>query len=233
MIWARRERPRASDRVVRSALWIVFWIASAAVVFVAVASVANYTSIVVARSTVYVVPEFAVSYSGLGSDGRLTPEGSVTVDVTARIENPSERTLRFYLVAYSGWIRDGPVEAGLNESRRLADDLLIGPEGEAWFYRVFGESSEVTLDPVLPRSNRAFTFTFTANAPTGAARFAVVRNITDFAIAQGGTAESVAWNQYLYVVLSIDGVPEPTSPTAPAYLRDIRRIERAVGVNIA
>ncbi len=101
------------------------------------------------------------------------------------------------------------------------------------FFRVFGTSSEPSLDPIPARGNQTFTFDFTMSAATDASRFAAVRNITDFAVSKGGDAATVPWNQFLYLVFTIDGVPEANSPSAPNYLRDIRRIEREIGVNIA
>jgi hypothetical protein len=227
------DRPRSTAAVVRKALWITVGVTVILLVVFGSLSAANFTSIVQAKASAYIVPQFTVTFAGLGSDGRLTPDGSVTVRLAAGVENPSSRTLHIYLVAYSGWLRDGPAEAGLNETRRIGDDLMIGTEGQRWFFRVFGQSAELTLDPIPARGNRTFTFDFTISAATDAARFAAVRNITDFAVAQGGEATSVSWNQFLYIVLTIDGVPEATSPSAPAYLRDIRRIEREIGVNIA
>lgn len=226
-------RPRITAGDVRKGLWILFGVASVIVSSLAVASAANYASIVQAHATVYVVPQFAPSYEGLDALGRLPPNGFVTVLLTAVVENPSDRTLRLQTFAYSGWVQDGPAEAGLNESRRISDDLFIDPLGnEKRFFRLFGESSEVSRDPVLPRANRTFTFGLTISAGTDATRFAVLRNITDFAVDAGGSATSVSWNHYLFLVFTIDGVPEVTSPTAPAHLRNIRRIEREMGTNI-
>jgi len=233
MSMAGLDRPRSLSVVLRRALWIVFSVIVAVLVILTGASVANFTSVVLAKATVYVVLQYMITYEGLAPDGRLASDGSVNVEVTALVENPSQRSIHFYLVAYSGWIRDGPAEAGLNESRRLSDNLLRGPEGSMWFFRVFGQSAEVGLDPVPARANRTFTFTFTTSAASDPVRFNAIRNITDFAVARGGTAASVPWNQYLFLVFTIDGVPEASSPTAPSYLRDIRRIERELGVNIA
>lgn len=225
---------RSARAIARRGLWIVVYVASAILLILAGLSAANFTSIVRAKASVYFVAQFTVTFEGLDPDGRLTPDGSVRVRAMAVVENPSDRPLHLYLSAYSGWMRDGPAEAGLNESRRTTvDDLLIGPEGNMWFFRVFGQSTEITPESVPARSNRTFTFDFATSAISYASGFAAIRNITDFEIDRGGSAESVPWNHYLYLVLAIDGVPEATSPSAPAYLRDIRRIERESGVNIA
>jgi len=225
--------PRSTAKVVRRALWVVVCVAVILLVVFASLSAANFTSIVQAKASIYVVPRFTVTFAGIGSDSRVGPDGSVTVRVTAGVENPSSRGLHIYLVAFSGWIRDGPAEAGLNETRRLGDDRLTGTEGEMRFFRVFGTSSEPSLDPIPARGNQTFTFDFTMSAATDASRFAAVRNVTDFAVSKGGDAATVPWNQFLYLVFTIDGVPEANSPSAPNYLRDIRRIEREIGVNIA
>lgn len=227
------DRPRSRAAMVRQGLWIVVCVVAATLVVLASLSAVNFTSIVVAKASVYVVPKFTVAYEGLDSNGRLTIGGSVTVHVPVAVENPSQRSLHLYLVTYSGWIRDGPAEAGLNESRKLGDDFITGPAGVMWFFRIFGQSTEITPFAVPARDNRTITFDFVINATSDSARFEAIRNITDYAVAGGATVDSVSWNQYLYLVLTIDGVTEATSPSAPAYLRDIRRIEREIGVNIA
>src|SRR5437016_14104059 len=123
------DRPRSTAKVVRRALWVAVGVAVILLVVFASLSAANFTSIVQAKTSVYIVPRFTVTFAGIGSDGRVGPDGSVTVRVTAGVENPSSRGLHAYLVAFSGWIRAGPPDPGLHEPRRWRGDRLTGAEG--------------------------------------------------------------------------------------------------------
>lgn len=226
------DRPRFAATA-RRTLWIVLVVASALWIVLAVLAAANFTAVVQTSTSVFVVPQYSVTYEGLDPSGRLTSQGSVRVRVTTLVENPGPRSVHLFLVTYVGWMRDGPAEAGLNESRRMADDTLEGPGGVMRFFRVIGRSAEIPPGLVPAHANQTFAFDFTIDASSDPVRFAVIRNITDFAVDGGAAIDSVSWNQYLYVVFTIDGVAEATSPSAPTYLRDIRRIEREVGVNLA
>ncbi len=137
------------------------------------------------------------------------------------------------MLAFSEWVEDGPAEAGLNESRRLADAHVVEANGTRYFFRVFGESREVAENPVPPRTASTYTFTYLISRATDAARFAALRNITDFATSTAGNVSALTWNFWVRLTLLIDGVPPASSPTAASYLRTIGRIDQEVGLNLA
>ena len=217
----------------RRTLWAVLTAALLLVAGLTVASAAEYSSVVVAKATVYVLARYSVEYAGLEPDGTLSAASSITVVANVTVENPSSRTIRLRLIAYTSWIEDGPAQAGLNESRRLSDDRLLGPAGERFFYRVFVEDSEIIPQPVPAGGNRSFRFTFALSRATDPTRFQVVDNITAYLVSSGDPAASASWNHYLLVQLTIDGVPPAESPGAATYLRELNRIDREVGVNLA
>ncbi len=215
-----------SDRPV----WLVLAIIAVILVVLSVTSAANYTSVVLAKSTVYVVPRYTVTWSGTNPDGSLTDIGSVNVSLSLTVENPSPRTLRIRLVGYSGWVEDGPAQAGLNLTRRATDDRLIDADGTHFFFRVFGDSTEVSTGPIASRGNATFVFVYslvrTANPP----RFDALRNITEYA---ASTGTPIVWNHWVRVQMPIEGVPPATSPTAAQSLLTIDYVEREVGENLA
>ncbi|MEK6987747.1 MAG: hypothetical protein AABX97_06605, partial [Candidatus Thermoplasmatota archaeon] len=180
-----------------------------------------------------IVPSYVTSFAGAGPDGVLLPNGTVSTRVSVRVDNPSERVLHLKLFVYSGWIEDGPVETGLNESRRLADDRLVGPNGTRYFFRVFGEGLEVDRQPVTANGNTTYVFFFNLTRAQNPQGFDTVRNITEYARDAGGDPGRIPWNHWVRVQLTIDGVPVASSPTAAPYLLTIGRIEREEGTNLA
>lgn len=210
-------------------MWILLAGIAAILLVLSVGSAANYTSVVLAQSMVYVVPKYAVTWTGTNPDGSLTESGTVTVSMTLTVENPSPRSLRIGLLAYSGWVEDGPAEAGLNVTRQVADDRLIGPSGTRYFMRVFGESTEVSSEPVPAGRNATYRFIYTLTHAANPSRFEALRNITEYASA---AAIPVEWNHWLRIQLTIDGVPPASSPTAAPYLFTIDIVEREVGRNL-
>lgn len=213
--------------------WLVLAGVGVILLGLAASSAANYTSIVVAQSSVTIAPTATPVFDGTYPNGSLGPDGSLTVTLNLRVNNPSAKTLHLRLVAFSEWIEDGPAEAGLNETRRLSDDLLIDVSGPRYFYRVFGESAEVSEEPVPAMGNATYTLTYVLSRTLNSARFAGLRNITDYWISTEGTIAAERWISWVRVQLVIDGVPVASSPTAAPYLRTIGRIEREEGLNLA
>ena len=116
---------------------------------------------------------------------------------------------------------------------RLADAHVVGANGTRYFFRVFGDSREVAENPVPPGTAVSYTFTFLISRATDSARFAALRNITDFWVSTAGNISAVTWNFWVRLTLVIDGVPPASSPTAAPYLRTIGRIDREEGFNLA
>jgi hypothetical protein len=225
--WAGREG--RSDRPV----WFVFTGVSLILIGLAASSAASYASIVFAQSTVSIAPATAISFQGTDPNGSFRPDGSLSITLRVRVDNPSARTLHLRLVAFSEWIEDGPVEAGLNQSRLNSDAMVIGANGTQYFYRVFGESKEVSEGPVPSRGNTTYTFPFLLSQSVDATRFAVLRNITDYWLSTAGSIGVGLWNFWVRLTLTIDGVLPASSPTAAPYLRTIASINREEGLNLA
>jgi len=221
-------RGLASSRRSDGVAWLALFVATGAFLALSIGAAGNYASVMAAHGTTTVDAAFAVAFVGVDGDGNLTASGAVVVTASIGIDNPSPRTLRIRVLGYSGWIEDGPAAAGLNESRRVADDRLVGPSGTRYFYRAFAESFEVDRPPVGPGSNGTYAFTFNLNGIDNPVRFDPVRNITGYA----GGVDGPAWNHWVRVQLAIDGVPPASSPTAAPYLRTIGRIEREEGINL-
>jgi len=220
---------RHASHVARSARVLI--IANAAtLVALAVASALNYSSVVVAHATVYIVPSYTLELSGSNPNGTLTANGSVTIRASIKVENPSPRTVHLHLVAYQGWIEDLPGEAGIVAVRSPPDVPYSDTTGTRLFYPAFTDSREVDGDPIPPLGNGTVVLSYVMTASGDPRAFDVVRNITDYAVGIGGSPAEIPWNHWVRVQIDIEGVPEATSPTAAAHVRTLRRIERQDGV---
>lgn len=226
---ARLGLPVRTDRFA----WFAFAALGIAILLLAVASATSYTDIVIAQTGVSVVPRYAIAYRDTNPDGSLSSNSTITASVSLTVENPSSRTVRLRFVAYSGWMEDAPVEAGLNESRRRTDDILVTDSGTRYFARIFGEAADIEPLPVPPSGNVTFTFSYNVSRPDDPTTFDAAWNITGYAIATSGNLGGIVWNHWVLVRLSIDGVPQGDSPSAPLYLRTIGLIDRQVGLNLA
>jgi len=107
--------------------------------------------------------------------------------------------------------------------------LVLAPA----FFRLFGESKEVTESAVPPHGNATYAYTFPLSTSLDAARFAALRNITDYWLSTSGSIIPARWNFWVRLALVIDGVLPASSPTAAPYLRTIGSIDRQEGLNLA
>ena len=214
-------------------VWLVLAGTSAFLIGATVASSLNYTSIVVSQASVTIGPTTTPNLIGTYPNGSLRSDGSLSLNLALRVNNPSERMLRLHLVAFSGWIEDGPAESGLNETRRLSDDRYIDVSGTRYFLQVIGESKEISVAPIPPLGDVTYPFSYNVSGATNPTTFAAIRNITDFWASTRGEVPAGAWVSWVRVQLDISDVPPATSPFAAPYLRTIGRIEREVGINLA
>ncbi len=213
-------------------IWFVVAAMTVVLVALGIGSAWTYSSVVVAQRTLTITPVTTRIFSGTETNGSLRPDGSLTLTLDVRVQNPSTRTLHLQLLAFSTWVEDGPAEAGLNSTRRIADDLLLDASGSRYFYRIFGESTEVSVDPVPATGEVSYEFRFALSASLDPSRFGALRNITDYYASTTGSPASATWISWVRMDFLIDGVPAATSPTAAAYLREIGRIEREEGLNL-
>ena len=218
-----------SDRPV----WLFAAAITTVLISLAIGSALTYGSVVVAQATVSISSVTTLTLQGTNPNGTLTADGSFTATLSLTVDNPSSRVLRLQLLAFSGWVEDGPASVGLNETRRLQDDRLLAGTGTRYFCRVFGESREVAGSVVPPASAVAFVFPYTLTRVVNANRFDAVRNITQYWASTAGSATAGTWIRWVRVHLVIEGVPVASSPTAAPHIATIGTIERMDGVNLA
>jgi hypothetical protein len=226
MKWFRPADPVA--RVERTA-WALLGGTTIVLLLLSIASSANFTSIIMAQESVYVVPSFRVAFTGINSSGSLGADGSVTVNADFNIVNPSDRSLHATQVTYCGWIEDLPAETGVNTSR-IALDVMVGQGASSrYFLRLICPPPSMPRNPIPARGNASVVVAYSMDRQSDPQRFAALQNITDYAAHVLGNVAAAPWNHWALVFLSIDGVPPVTSPTAGSYILKIHIIARQVG----
>ena len=226
MKWLRPADPVA--RVERAA-WALLGAIAVVLLLLSIASSVNYTSIVVAQESVYVVPSFRVAFTGIDSNGSLGADGSVTVTADLDIVNPSDRFLHATQVTYCGWLEDLPAETGANTSRIASDVVLVQGASSRYFFRMICPLPSMPRNPIPARGNASVVVVYSMDRQTDPASFAALQNISDYAAHVLGSVAAAPWNHWAIIYMSIDGVPPVTSPTAGSYILKIHLIARQVG----
>lgn len=189
-----------------------------------VASAYEYVSVAQAHALPSLGVLRQMDFQGLDASGNLTENSSVAFRLTLEVTNPSPRFLTFEQLVYKAWIGDGPMDAGLTGLGRT-DDVLANATGVHHFFLAFIGAMALSPQHVPARSNGTMSVpSFTLSKATNAGSFGAVRNITAFARAHGQALSALPWNVWVFVSLTIDGVPSPTSPSAADYLRDDTRV---------
>jgi hypothetical protein len=168
----------------------------------------------------------------LSPAGLLTNSSNVTFTIYLSVDDPSSRSLSFFTIGYRVWLEDGPAEAGLGGLIRAPPDIVhTNATGAHKFFRAFDGSVQTDPYPVPARGNATFPFTLNLTRTTNAGRFAVVQNITEYAVNVLGGTSHIVWNVWVLVSLNIGGIPAPTSVSAAPYFASISRVEFSSGVD--
>ena len=191
------------------------------VVFMGLA-VANFVSVAQVHGSASVKATASVGYLGLASDGTLPNNGTARAWVNVTVVNPGPRALVFDTVIYKLWIEDLPHEAGFAVPRK--DVPVANGTAVRWLFDAYSGSntSSAVFVPAFGSGTVPLRLDLTEQIDLRA--FVAVQNITDFAVSKGVSATAVPWELFILTSLWIDGVPQPTSPTAPIYQIAVGRL---------
>jgi hypothetical protein len=194
------------------------------------ASVSNYVAVAQAQHMTTLQTTYGVDFVGTDSRGALRDTGLANLTMRLAVSNPSPRLLFFSSVTYKAWIRDFPMEAGLQGLGRT-DITVRNATGDQKFFRAFLGSTEVRYVPVPAAGKASLNVTFSLSRASALADFLAVQNITAYAASVRGTAAGIPWLLWIQLVLYITGVPEPVE-SAPTYQFFISRVILEWGDNL-
>jgi hypothetical protein len=185
-------------------------------------AVRNYSEVVETR--ILTAVSFDASMVPRYEASNLT---GLTLEISLLVENPGDREVRVWTIGYRGWIRDLPVEMGVNWSRGGVD-ATVYPGGEtkwryypvftfSWIPEVHGivvpaSTSErvVVLNKTFVRSDSPETFD----------------SLDEIYAYTTGEAE---WRSYCFVVLFVEGPPRGYIGSGSAYLTELVTTHRYFG----
>jgi hypothetical protein len=160
---------------------------------------ANYTEIAKAKVLTHVITEHSAALI-LDSHGNLE---SVNMTIDFTIVNPSGKPVRAWILSYKSWVRDLPMEMGLDDSRWRVDGTLISNGTEMSFFPVFVATYSFDSPKILisPESNITITRHITldySNYPDIMSSVASIYNQTQ------NLEEKLEWVHYTSAILFID-----------------------------
>ncbi|MDD4308632.1 MAG: hypothetical protein PHU53_07500 [Thermoplasmata archaeon] len=163
----------------------------------------NYTEVAKAKSLTFVVAE-ADPVLTFANNGSLESV-NMTLDFTA--VNPSGKELRLWVLTYKGWVRDLPLEEGIDNSRWMVDGNLYSDGTEKRYYPIFAAPFSFDNPSILipPNSNVTVTKSIilnTTNYPDILANFWEIWNYTD------AIGLELEWMHYTSTILFIQDVPQ-------------------------
>jgi hypothetical protein len=180
-------------------LWIIITAIFAICLALSFITAANYTEIAKAKVLTHVITEHSAALF-LDSNGNLE---SVNMTVDFTIVNPSGKPVRAWILTYKSWVRDLPMEMGLDDSRWRVDGTLMVNGTEMSFFPVFVAtySFDSPKIVILPESNSTITRHITlnySNYPDIMSSVASIYNQTR------GLEASLEWVHYTSAILFID-----------------------------
>jgi len=187
-------------------------------------SVANFVSVSQVHASASVEATSSVGYLGLASDGTLPNNGTARAWVNVTVLNPGPKALVFDTVIYKLWIEDLPHEAGFAVPRTDVPVPNANGTGGRWLFTAYSGSNTSSAVVVPAFGKGTVPLRLDLREQIDLRAFVAVQNITGFAVSKGASATAVPWELFILTSLWIDGVPQPTSPTAPIYQIAVGRL---------
>jgi len=114
----------------RSVVWALVTVFFAMSLILSALSAANYTEIVRAKVLAHVITEHSAL---IELDDMGVPE-SVNMAVDFTFVNPSRKEIRVWVLSYKSWVRDLPMDLGIDTSRwRIDGELMVNGTEQSYF----------------------------------------------------------------------------------------------------
>jgi len=207
------QRKEIKSRRLAWTVVIVIFLASA---ILSMVTIGNYTEIAKAKILTSVATEETVSI-GIGNGGELE---SVNLTLRFTIDNPSQKAIKPWILTYKGWVRDMPLEDGVDTERWRIDGSVSVNGSEREYYPVFVASYNFDSPQIIIEGLSNVTITKYleingTNYPDIFKNLAEIYNYTN--------GQELEWMHYSYSLVFIVDVPPNSGPNHDANL--IRRYE--------
>lgn len=178
----------------------------------------NYTEIAKARILADVSTE-AIPHL-IYDDAGFLEKVNITIEFT--VNNPSQRVLKVWILNYKGWIRDMPLEDGVDDSRWMVDGKLSVNEVEQRYYPIFTTSYSFDSPDILVQSESSIIITkyLELSMEIDSTIMSNFISIHDYTRAIG---QEMEWYLYSSSILFINDIPAYSGPDNTANV--IRRFQ--------
>ena len=202
----------------RQIVWLIITAMCIISLIFSVLAAQNYTEVTKASILSYVVTEENATLT-YDTAGNLE---SVNMSLDFTIVNPSMKELKTWIFVYKGWVRDLPLENGIDTSRQRVDGTIYKNGSEQSYYPVFRASfSFENPSYIVPaRSNLTLTCYIILNQSNYPEIFGNLEEIYNYSASVGHELE---WMHYTSSFLYIRDVPPFAGPDNTANL--VRKFE--------
>jgi len=174
-------------------------------------SITNYTEIAKAR----ILTSFSVQGDPILNHNDSGGLESITLFMNFTINNPSAKELRVWILTFKAWLRDYPLESGLDHSRQDVDISFHSNDSIHWYYSIpfatysydqpmviLGAGENITLTEVMKINQ--------TSDPD------VVADIEGLLNSTNDAGNEPEWVTYGSAILFIQGVPSYSGPEKDA-----------------
>ena len=182
----------------------------------------NYTEIAKARIladlSIDAIPNLI--YDDTGSLEKV----NLTIEFT--VNNPSQKVLKIWILNFKGWIRDLPLEHGVDNSRWMIDGSILVNGIEQRYYPIFTASYSFDSPEILVQSNSNLTITqyLELSMEIDSTIMSNFISIHDYA---ASIDQEIEWYSYSSGIIFINDIPAYSGPDNTANL-----IRRYVGFDL-
>ena len=182
----------------------------------------NYTEIakarILANLSIDTTPQLIYDHAGDLEKVNLTIEFTVN--------NPSQKVLKIWILNYKGWIRDMPLEDGVDNSRWMIDGNIFVNEIEQRYYPIFTASYSFDSPEILVQPESSLTVTKYLELSmeidsTIMSNFISIHNYAN------NIGQEIEWYTYSSGIIFINDIPPYSGPNHTANL-----IRRYVGFDL-
>jgi hypothetical protein len=150
-------------------------------------TVSNYRDMARANALIIFTTETTTILSH-DADGTLD---SLELGLDMTVRNPSGKELRLWVVGYKAWLRDWPMEDGVETGRRTVDGDLVVANSTRFYYPVFSTTFPFGTEEVMvpPHADLVVTRSLRLNDSVNEDIIHNVREILAYANATGRATE--------------------------------------------
>ena len=214
--------PERRKRGPRDFIWGIVGFAFAASLLLSVLSMSHYTDIVKAGVLTHILTEETAELV-LDDEGVLE---SVNMTIDFTIVNPSPISVKAWVISYKGWVRDLPLELGVDRTRWRIDGSITLNGTEQRYYPVFVATYSFDSPNNLiipPHSNATITRNILLNHADYPEIMAGFEDIFNYSTGKG---LELQWLHYTSAVMFIVDV------NMDGLSQDVNLIRRFDGVDI-